>query len=192
MASLRAWLEANRDRLDEATLEKAATSPLRVFDNLAAKPAAVRDALADAPTIGDSLCDACREHFAAVRAHLDAYGVAYELVPTLVRGLDYYTRTTWEFTGPDEGAQSTLSGGGRYDGLVEEVGGPPTPGVGFGAGIERLLLALEDAGVTAEPGRRRRLLRARRGRAAARGRGLAPGAPRRTASRRTRTTPAGR
>ncbi len=150
VADLRAWLEQNDDRLDEATREKAASSPLRVFDNLAAKPAAVRDALAEAPTIGDSLCEACREHFAAVRAHLDAYGVAYDLVPTLVRGLDYYTRTTWEFTGPDEGAQSTLSGGGRYDGLVEEVGGPPTPGVGFGAGIERLLFALESEGVTAE------------------------------------------
>ena len=148
--SLRAWLEQNRDRLDEPTLEKAATSPLRVFDNLAAKPTAVRAALAEAPTIGDSLCEACLEHFAVVRAHLDAYGVAYNLVPTLVRGLDYYTRTTWEFTGPDQGAQSTLSGGGRYDGLVEEVGGPPTPGVGFGAGIERLVLALENAGMTAE------------------------------------------
>ena len=151
VARLREWLDQNVSRLDEATREKAATSPLRVFDNIEAKPAAVRGALGEAPTIGDSLCEACREHFAAVRAHLDAYGVAYELVPTLVRGLDYYTRTTWEFVGPDEGAQSTLSGGGRYDGLVEEIGGPPTPGVGFGAGIERILLALEDAGVTAEP-----------------------------------------
>ena len=70
----------------------------------------------------------------------------YEIVPTLVRGLDYYTRTTWEFLGPDEGAQSALSGGGRYDGLVEEIGGPPIPGVGFGAGIERLVLAVEHAG----------------------------------------------
>ena len=69
------------------------------------------------------------------------------LVPTLVRGLDYYTRTTWEFVGPLEGANSTISGGGRYDGLIEEIGGPPTPGIGFGAGIERLLLALEEAGV---------------------------------------------
>lgn len=145
------WLGENRERLDEATREKAATSPLRIFDNLAAKPEGVRLALAEAPTIGDSLCEACREHFAAVCAHLDAYGVAYELVPTLVRGLDYYTRTTWEFTGPDEGAQSTLSGGGRYDGLIEEIGGPPTPGVGFGAGIERLLLAVEGAGVSADP-----------------------------------------
>ena len=74
----------------------------------------------------------------------------YELRQTLVRGLDYYTRTTWEFRGPEEGAQSTLSGGGRYDGLIEEIGGPPAGGVGFGAGIERLLIALEHAGVTAE------------------------------------------
>jgi histidyl-tRNA synthetase len=86
-----------------------------------------------------------------VRRDLDAQGVAYDLVPTLVRGLDYYTRTTWEFLGPDRGAQSALSGGGRYDGLVEEIGGPPTPGVGFGAGIERLILALEDAGVEVSP-----------------------------------------
>ena len=78
-----------------------------------------------------------------MRRYLDAFGVRYELVPTLVRGLDYYTRTTWEFVGPEGGSQSTLSGGGRYDGLAEELGGPHTPGVGFGAGIERLLLALE-------------------------------------------------
>jgi histidyl-tRNA synthetase len=148
---LTAWLGANAARLDDATREKAAASPLRVFDNLAAKPASVREALLQAPTIGESLCDACREHFASVRAFLDAAGVGYELVPTLVRGLDYYVRTTWEFVGADEGAQSSLSGGGRYDGLVEEIGGPPTPGVGFGAGIERLVLALEDAGVVPPP-----------------------------------------
>jgi histidyl-tRNA synthetase len=85
-----------------------------------------------------------------VRRDLDAFGVPYEVVPTLVRGLDYYTRTTWEFVGPALGAQSTISGGGRYDGLVQEIGGAPTPGVGFGAGIERLVLALEEAGVSAE------------------------------------------
>jgi histidyl-tRNA synthetase len=141
---LTAWLAEHGAELDEDTREKARTSPLRVFDNLDAKPPAVREALAGAPAIGDSLCEACREHFAEVRRLLDAYGVEYELVPTLVRGLDYYTRTTWEFVGPHEGAQSTLSGGGRYDGLVEEIGGPPTPGVGFGAGIERLHLAIED------------------------------------------------
>jgi histidyl-tRNA synthetase len=148
LEKLRAWLDANQERLDEETREKAQTSPLRVFDNLAAKPESAQQALAEAPTIGESLCEACREHFAAVRADLDAYGVEYELVPFLVRGLDYYTRTTWEFIGPAGGAQSTISGGGRYDGLVEEIGGPPTPGVGFGAGIERLVLALEEAGVS--------------------------------------------
>ncbi|MGH3134138.1 MAG: histidine--tRNA ligase [Gaiellaceae bacterium] len=149
LEALRRWLDLNLGRLDAATREKAAASPLRVFDNIEAKPVPVQEALAEAPTIGESLCDACREHFAAVRRDLDAYGVSFELVPTLVRGLDYYTRTTWEFLGPEEGAQSSLSGGGRYDGLVEEIGGPPTPGVGFGAGIERLVLALEHAGVEA-------------------------------------------
>ena len=77
----------------------------------------------------------------------------YDLVPTLVRGLDYYTRTAWEFIGPDGGSTSTISGGGRYDGLAAALGGPSTPGVGFGAGVERLLLAVEAAGVTAEPPR---------------------------------------
>jgi histidyl-tRNA synthetase len=81
-----------------------------------------------------------------VRRYLDAFDVEYTLVPTLVRGLDYYTRTTWEFVGPEGGSQSTLSGGGRYDGLAEELGGKHTPGVGFGAGVERLLIALEQAG----------------------------------------------
>jgi histidyl-tRNA synthetase len=150
VARLREWLDANLERLDEATREKIETSPLRVFDNLAAKPPAVRAVLAEAPTIGSSLCEPCREHFALVTAQLDVYGVGYELVPTLVRGLDYYTRTTWEFVGPDEGAQSTLSGGGRYDGLVAEIGGPPMPGVGFGAGIERLVQAVELSAVTIE------------------------------------------
>jgi len=148
---LEEWLAANLDRLDGPTREKAASNSLRVFDNLDAKPAGVQEALGEAPTIGGSLCDACSEHLATVRRDLEAYGIGYELVPTLVRGLDYYTRTTWEFVGPEEGAQSRLSGGGRYDGLVEEIGGPPTPGVGFGAGIERLVLALEHAGVDASP-----------------------------------------
>ena len=148
---LTSWLDERSDELDEETRTKRQTSPLRVFDNLEAKPPTVRAALAEAPKIGDSLCPGCRKHFDAVCRLLDAYGVSYDLVPTLVRGLDYYTRTTWEFVGPALGAQSTISGGGRYDGLVEELGGPPTPGVGFGAGIERLLIALQEAGVTAEP-----------------------------------------
>ena len=124
---LRAWLAEHAGELDEDTRARAATSPLRVFDNVEAKAPPVRAALAGAPMVGESLCAACAAHFAAVRASLDACGVGYELVPTLVRGLDYYTRTTWEFIGPALGAQSTISGGGRYDGLVEEIGGPPRP-----------------------------------------------------------------
>ncbi len=145
---LNAWLDEHADVLDDDARRKRATSPLRVFD---VKNPRVRAALADAPKIGDSLCAACAEHFARVREALDAYGVSYVLDPTLVRGLDYYSRTTWEFIGPDESTQaSTISGGGRYDYLIEQIGGPPTPGVGFGAGIERLLLSLELEGVTAE------------------------------------------
>ena len=144
---LNEWLDAHADVLDEDARQKRATTPLRVFD---VKDPAVRAALANAPKIGDSLCAACQEHFDAVRGFLDNYGNAYTLEPTLVRGLDYYTRTVWEFVGPDEGAQSTISAGGRYDGLVEDLGGPPTPGVGFGAGVERLLLAMENEGLTAD------------------------------------------
>ena len=136
------WLDANDSSLDDEAREKRKTTPLRVFD---VKDEGVRTALAEAPSIDDFLCDECREHFEAVRATLDAYAVSYEVDKRLVRGLDYYTRTTWEFVGPEEGAQSTISGGGRYDYLIEEIGGPPTPGVGFGAGIERLHLALGDA-----------------------------------------------
>ena len=139
------WLAEHEGELDGATREQAARNPLRALDNIAAKPPAVQEVLRTAPAIGDSLCDDCREHFAEVRRFLDAYGIAYQLVPTLVRGLDYYTRTTWEFVGPEGTAQSTLSGGGRYDGLAEELGGAHTPAVGFGAGIERLLLALPES-----------------------------------------------
>jgi histidyl-tRNA synthetase len=136
---LSAWLDEHDAELDEDARAKRATSPLRVFD---AKSERVQAALADAPKIGDSLCDACREHFANVRELLDAYGVAYDLSPTLVRGLDYYTRTTFEFKDEAIGAKATICGGGRYDGLIQEIGGPPTPGIGFGAGVERLLLSV--------------------------------------------------
>jgi histidyl-tRNA synthetase len=145
---LNEWLDAHADALDEDARQKRATSPLRVFD---VKNPQVRDALADAPKIGDSLCAECQEHFDAVRSYLDAYAVPYTLEPTLVRGLDYYTRTAFEFVGPDEAAQSTICGGGRYDYLIEELGGPPTPGIGFGAGIERLVLALQYEQITADP-----------------------------------------
>jgi histidyl-tRNA synthetase len=138
---LSAWLDEHDAELDDEARGKRQTSPLRVFD---VKSERVQAALAHAPTIGDSLCDPCREHFAQARASLDAYGLEYELVPTLVRGLDYYTRTTFEFKSEDLGAKDTICGGGRYDGLIEEIGGPPTPGIGFGAGIERLLLSIRE------------------------------------------------
>jgi histidyl-tRNA synthetase len=144
---LNAWLDAHDDLLDDDARHKRATSPLQVFD---VKNPELRAALAGAPKIGESLCEACREHFAGVRSLLDAVGVPYVVDPTLVRGLDYYTRTTFEFVGPDENVNSTICGGGRYDGLVEAIGGPPTPGIGFGAGIERLLLAIEREGATVE------------------------------------------
>jgi histidyl-tRNA synthetase len=98
-----------------------------------------------APRITDRLCEACAAHFAAVRAHLDALGVPYRIESGLVRGLDYYTRTTFEFyVEGREGQQQALGGGGRYDGLVELLGGRPTPGIGFGIGLDRLLLALDE------------------------------------------------
>ena len=144
---LREWLDEHEDVLDEDARQKRETNPLRVFD---VKNPAVQEALADAPKIGEALCDECRAHFETVQAHLDNYAISYTLAPTLVRGLDYYTRTAFEFIDEAIGAQSSICGGGRYDGLVEQIGGPQTPGIGFGAGIERLLLSLEAAGMTAE------------------------------------------
>jgi histidyl-tRNA synthetase len=147
---LEAWLDAHDDVLDDDARHKRATSPLQVFD---VKSERVREALATAPKIGESLCEACRAHFAAVREHLETLGVPYVPDPVLVRGLDYYTRTTFEFVGPEENVNSTICGGGRYDGLVEQIGGPPTPGIGFGAGLERLLLAVEREAPSVEPAR---------------------------------------
>jgi histidyl-tRNA synthetase len=145
---LNAWLDAHADVLDEDARHKRATSPLQVFD---VKNPQLRAALEDAPKIGESLCEACREHFEQVQRHLDLFGVPYVLDATLVRGLDYYSRTTFEFLAPFENANSSICGGGRYDGLVEAIGGPPTPGIGFGAGLERLLLALELEEINAAP-----------------------------------------
>jgi histidyl-tRNA synthetase len=131
---LTAFIDRHIDQLDDECRERRKTNPLRVLD---CKNPSCRAIMADAPRITDHLCDACAEHFDEVRRHLDARGVDYELEPTLVRGLDYYTRTTWEWTGA--GLATSISGGGRYDGLAEQIGGAPTPGVGFGAGLERLL-----------------------------------------------------
>jgi histidyl-tRNA synthetase len=143
VARLNEWLDAHDDVLDEDARHKRRTSPLQVFD---VKNPAFRAALEDAPKIGESLCGACQAHFDGVRALLDAVGIEYVVDHTLVRGLDYYTRTAFEFVGPEENVNSTICGGGRYDGLVEAIGGPATPGIGFGAGIERLILAIEREG----------------------------------------------
>jgi histidyl-tRNA synthetase len=144
---LQAWLDDHDAELDDEARAKTSTSPLRVFD---VKSESVQKLLADAPKIGESLCDACREHFEQVRGFLDAADVRYELRPTLVRGLDYYTRTTFEFKDEAIGAQDSICGGGRYDGLIEAIGGPPTPGIGFGAGIERLILSLGEPDIPDE------------------------------------------
>jgi histidyl-tRNA synthetase len=134
VALLVAFIDAHADQLCEECLERRATNPLRVLD---CKNRDCQAVLASAPRITDHLCDACGAHFAEVRQHLDARGVAYRLDSSLVRGLDYYTRTAWEWSGA--GLATSISGGGRYDGLAEQLGGPPAPGVGFGAGLERLL-----------------------------------------------------
>ncbi|MGI8550893.1 MAG: histidine--tRNA ligase, partial [Dehalococcoidia bacterium] len=110
--------------------------------------------LAGAPSIFDHLCDACRSHWERLCHGLDILGISYQIDHRLVRGLDYYVRTAFEFLPAAGGAQSVLGGGGRYDGLSESISGPPVPGVGFGCGLERLILNIEEAGVdTSEPAR---------------------------------------
>jgi len=137
--------------LDEDTRRRATLNPLRVLDD---KRPEVQAQLAGAPLMVDALCAPCQEHFSAVRSGLDALGVAYELAPRLVRGLDYYMRTTFEFVHDGLGAQSAVGGGGRYDGLAELIGGPQVPGIGWALGVERTVLALRAEGVEppAEPG----------------------------------------
>ncbi len=139
---LKAHLRAHEDQLSEDVRERIDINPLRAFDSAEAGTRAV---MANAPTIVEGLEGEDAEHFAAVRALLDAAGIAHEVDPTLVRGLDYYTRTIFSFDCDALGAQSEIGGGGRYDGLVEQLGGPATPAVGWAAGIERILLALDEA-----------------------------------------------
>jgi len=125
--------------LDAETRRRVEVNPLRVLDD---KRAEVQKQVADAPVVGDSLCDDCRAHYDAVRTHLTDLGVVWEEAPRLVRGLDYYTRTTFEFQHDGLGAQSAVGGGGRYDGLSEDIGGPAMPGVGWALGVDRTILAL--------------------------------------------------
>jgi histidyl-tRNA synthetase len=126
--------------LDEDTRRRVEINPLRVLDDKRDK---VRAQVTDAPLIGDHLCDDCRRHYDDMRGFLADVGVEWREAPRLVRGLDYYTRTTFEFVHDGLGAQSGIGGGGRYDGLSETLGGPPLPGIGFGLGVDRTLLALQ-------------------------------------------------
>jgi len=148
-AELIEFLRANRDRLRDEHRDRFEDNPMRVLD---CKDEACREVAVEAPKLIDRLCDACRQHFDSVLAGLDSEGVKPILVPTMVRGLDYYTRTAFEFASQVlSQAQATVFGGGRYDGLAEALGGSRVPGVGFGMGLERVLLALEDEDV-APPG----------------------------------------
>jgi histidyl-tRNA synthetase len=131
--------------LDEPTRQRANLNPLRVLDD---KRPDVQRQLADAPFMIDHLGEECAEHFASVRAQLEALGITYELNPRLVRGLDYYNKTTFEFVHDALGAQSAIGGGGRYDGLMEELGGQALSGIGFGLGVDRTLLACQAEGLT--------------------------------------------
>ena len=137
---LQAHLRANEAKLSEEVRSRIELNPLRAFDT---DHPGTREVMSAAPLLLDELDSEDRGHFEEVRALLDAAGVLYEIDPTLVRGLDYYTRTVFEFTSDALGAQSGVAGGGRYDRLVEQLGGPPTPGMGWAAGIERILLAGE-------------------------------------------------
>jgi histidyl-tRNA synthetase len=138
---LAAYYQAHADALPPTERGRLDRNVLRLLDSRDPAMAAIN---ADAPRITEHLCAPCAAHFAAVRAHLDALGVDYRLETGLVRGLDYYTRTAFEFyVEGREGQQQALGGGGRYDGLVELLGGRPTPGIGFGIGLDRLLLALD-------------------------------------------------
>lgn len=141
-AALVAWLEARVDALDDDSQRRLSSNPLRILDS---KNPDTQALLVDAPRLGDYLGDESREHFAQLRRILDTAGVAYSVNQNLVRGLDYYGKTVFEWVTNSLGAQGTVCAGGRYDGLVEQLGGKHTPAVGFAMGVERLVLLLEAA-----------------------------------------------
>ena len=145
--ALVAWLEVRVDALDDDSRSRLSSNPLRILDS---KHPSTQALLEDAPTLADALSPASRERFERVQSGLSALGIPYRLNPRLVRGLDYYSHTAFEITSDQLGAQATVCGGGRYDGLVGQLGGPATPAVGWALGMERLLLVLE-AAATADP-----------------------------------------
>jgi histidyl-tRNA synthetase len=140
--ALRRWLAPRVERMCEDCQRRVEENPLRVFD---CKVQADREVLAEAPTMETSLCSACAEHFAEVKRHLDTLGVPYVENPRLVRGLDYYRRSVFEITAAGLGSQDAILGGGRYDGLVHELGGPDLPGVGFAMGMERAVMLIPES-----------------------------------------------
>ncbi len=142
--ALTEYFSQYKDDLCEDCQERLGRNPMRLLD---CKVPHDHEIAEGAPTVLDYLCDECKEHFDGVKSYLDANGVAYTVNPTIVRGLDYYTKTVFEFISGDIGAQSTICGGGRYDGLIEELGGNAMPALGFAAGIERLLLTLDAQGI---------------------------------------------
>jgi histidyl-tRNA synthetase len=148
VALLRAELEKVKDKLGADSQRRIETNPLRVLDSKLDHEQAI---IATLPRIADHLCDECKTHYAAVKRDLDLRGVKYHENWRLVRGLDYYMRTTFEITAPGLGSQNAVCGGGRYDGLVELLGGPPTKGIGFAIGEDRLILSLQEGGKGAAP-----------------------------------------
>ena len=142
--ALKAYFEKNIDKLCDTCKDRLNRNPMRILD---CKNPECKEVAKNAPTVLDYLCDDCKEHFDGVKAHLDAAGVDYKVNPRIVRGLDYYTKTVFEFVSGDIGAQSTVCGGGRYDGLVKSMGGPDIPALGFAMGIERLMLTLQNTNV---------------------------------------------
>lgn len=142
--ALRAFLEPVYDQLCNTCKDRYERNPMRILD---CKSEICQDLVKDAPNMVDYLCDDCKAAFEDVQKNLDAMGIEYVVDPRIVRGLDYYTKTAFEFVTNSNGTQGTVCGGGRYDHLIEEIGGPPIPGVGFGLGIERLLMLMEERGV---------------------------------------------
>ena len=165
------YLSAYRDRLSPDSQARLERNPLRILDS---KDEGDREILKGAPTLDASLNEASKAFFAGVRAGLDALGIAYAINPMLVRGLDYYTHTAFEFTTDRLGAQGAVLAGGRYDGLVAAMGGPDTPGIGWAAGVERLAMLLDETPRGAAAGRGRADRRSCRAGGAAARRGAAP------------------
>ncbi len=143
-AALREYLKQNEDKLCGVCRERMVTNPLRVLD---CKLDSCQEIVRNAPKMLDMLCGDCGGHFEGLQQRLKSSDIEYKINPLIVRGLDYYTKTVFEIISTSIGAQGTVCGGGRYDGLVEELGGPSMPGVGFGMGLERLLLVLESLGI---------------------------------------------